>query len=151
MNTRTRSSSRNGFRYDYFLIRYVLSYQERKIAPIVTAFFISFLQGAAYEKCMQTFFNKVETESTEEEVVLEEKPTEQEIPVEKEESVTEPVPQENTELVVIVPEQSVEEEILPTPVEKAESSIRPVILVFTGITALVAIAVILVLVLPKRR
>ena len=31
----TRSSSRNGFRYDYFfvLIRYVLSYQKRKQSP----------------------------------------------------------------------------------------------------------------------
>ena len=95
--------------------------------------------------------DKVETESTEEEVVPEKKPTKQEIPAEKEESVTEPVPQENAEPVVTLPEQSVEEEILPTPVEKAESSIRPVILVFTGITALVTIAVILVLVLRKRR
>lgn len=95
--------------------------------------------------------DKVETESTEEEAVPEEKPTEQEIPVEKEEPVTEPVPSENTEPVVTMPEQPVEEEIPLTPVKKAESSMRPIILAFTGITALVAIAVILVLVLRKRR
>ena len=68
-----------------------------------------------------------------------------------EEPVREPVPSENTEPVVTVPEQPVEEEIPLTPVKKAESSMRPVILAFTGITALVAIAVILVLVLRKRR
>lgn len=119
--------------------------------------------------------DKVETESTEEEVVLEKNTTEPEIPVEKEEPVTESIPQKNTEPVtesvpqentepvtesvpqgntepvVTVPEQPVEEEILPTPVKKAEFSIRPVIWVFTGITALATIAGIFVLVLRKKR
>ena len=91
--------------------------------------------------------DQVETESTQEK----EEPTEQETPVEKEETVTEPVPQETTEPVATVPEQPAEEEMQSTPVEKAESSIRPVVLVSAGVTALVAIAVILVLVLRKRR
>ena len=71
--------------------------------------------------------------------------------MEKEEPVTESAPQETTEPVVTVPEQPAEEEMLPTPVEKAESSIRLGVLVFTGVTALVAISVIIVLVLRKRR
>lgn len=90
--------------------------------------------------------DQVETESTQEK----EEPTEQETPVEKEETVTGPVPQETTEPAATVPEQPAEEEMQSTPVEKAESSIQPVVLVFAGITALVAIAVILVLVLRKR-
>ena len=90
--------------------------------------------------------DQVVPEPTEEETVPEANPTEPEIPTEEEESVTEP-----TEPVVTLPEQPVEEEVLPTPVIKAESFIRPIVLVFAGITALVAIAGILVLVLRRRR
>ena len=50
-----------------------------------------------------------------------------------------------------VMEQPVEEETLPTPVEEAESSNRTVILAVAGITALAAIAVVIVFVLRKRR
>ena len=95
--------------------------------------------------------DRVETEVPEEEVVPEEEPTEAEIPEEEEEPATEPVPEENTEPAETLTEQPVEEETLPTPVEEAESSNRTVILAVAGITALAAIAVVIVLVLRKRR
>ena len=94
---------------------------------------------------------KVETESTVEKAETAVKPTEPKVSEEKGEPVTKPVPQETTKPTETLPEQPAEEETLQVPVKKAESSIRPVILVFTGITALVTIAVVIVLVLRKIR
>lgn len=94
--------------------------------------------------------DKEKTESTEETVKPEVKPTEPKVSEEKKEPVTEPVPQESTKPVENVPRETIEEETQPAPVKKEKSSIRPIVLAFTGATALIAVAVIVVLVLRKR-